>query len=116
MKISIIGFGKLGSSTGFFLSNKKIDVYGYDINNKILEGFKKKKPLFYEKSCEKFIKNNKINLCYKIEDAIKNTNLTYVVLPTPSIRNSKKFDSSFIFDAINKIFPILKKKKEVILG
>ena len=49
MKISIIGFGKLGSSTGFFLSNKKIDVYGYDINNKILEGFKKKNLYFTKK-------------------------------------------------------------------
>ena len=49
MKISIIGFGKLGSSTGFFLSRKGFEIYAYDNNEKILNGFKKKNLYFLKK-------------------------------------------------------------------
>ena len=111
MKISIVGFGKLGSSTGLFLSNKKNEIFAYDVNHKILRGFEKNSPLFYEKSAKHLIKNNKINYCYNIVEAIKESNLTYLVLPTPSIPKNNNFDPSFIFKAIDKIFPIIKKKK-----
>ena len=110
MNISIIGFGKLGSSTGFFLSNKKNNVYAYDVNKKILNGFEKKKPLFFEKSTENFIKNNKVKFCNNIEEAIYKTTLSYLVLPTPSLK-SNNFDASYILEVIDNILPIIKKKK-----
>ena len=40
MKISVIGLGKLGTSTAFFLRSKGLHVSGYDINKetcKLLE-------------------------------------------------------------------------------
>ena len=110
MKISIIGFGKLGSSTGFFLSSKKNEIYAYDINKKIIDGFKKKKPLFFEKSTENYIKNNNIKFCTDIEEAINKTTLSYLVLPTPSLKN-KKFDASYILNVVDIIIPEIKKKK-----
>ena len=110
MNISIIGFGKLGSSTGFFLSRKGFKIYAYDNNKKILEGFENNKPIFFEDSTKNFIKNTKINYVYNIQDAIQKTDLSYVVVPTPSLKNNS-FDLSFIISAIDKIFPILKKKK-----
>jgi UDPglucose 6-dehydrogenase len=109
MKISIIGFGKLGSSTGFFLSRKGFEIYAYDSNKKILNGFEKKKPIFFEESTKNFIKKNKIKYVYNIKDAILKTNLSYLVVPTPSLKNNS-FDLSFILSAVNSIFPILKKK------
>ena len=109
MKISIIGYGKLGSSTGFFLSRKGFEIYAYDSNKKILNGFEKKKPIFFEESTKTFIKKNKIKYVYNIKDAILKTNLSYLVVPTPSLKNNS-FDLSFILSAVNSIFPILKKK------
>ena len=109
MKISIIGFGKLGSSTGFFLSRKGFEIYAYDSNKKILNGFEKKKPIFFEESTKNFIKKNKIKYVYNIKDAILKTNLSYLVVPTPSLKNNS-FDLSFILSAVDSIFPILKKK------
>ena len=108
--ISILGFGKLGSSTGFFLSKKGFKVYAYDNNKKILDGFKYKKPLFFEESIKSFIKNNKINYVYDIKEAIQKTNISYLIVPTPSLKNNN-FDLSFIKTSIDNIFPILKKKK-----
>lgn len=110
MKISIIGFGKLGSSTGFFLSSKKNEIYAYDINKKIIDGFKKKKPLFFEKSTENYIKNNNIKFCNDVEEAINKTTLSYLVLPTPSLKNNK-FDASYILNVLDLIIPEIKKKK-----
>lgn len=110
MNISILGFGKLGSSTGFFLSKKGFKVYAYDINKKILDGFKYKKPLFFEESTKSFIKNNNINYVYDIKEAIQKTNISYLIVPTPSLKNNN-FDLSFIISSIDNIFPILKKKK-----
>ena len=111
MNISILGFGKLGSSTGFFLSKKGFKVYAYDINKKILDGFKYKKPLFFEESTKSFIKNNNINYVYDIKEAIQKTNISYLIVPTPSLKNNN-FDLSFIISSIDNIFPILKKKNQ----
>jgi UDPglucose 6-dehydrogenase len=110
MNLSIIGFGKLGSSTGFFLSRKGFKIYAYDNNKKVLKGFENKKPLFFEDSIKNFIKNTKINYVYNIKDAIQTTDLSYVIVPTPSLKNNN-FDLTFIISTIDKIFPILKKKK-----
>jgi UDPglucose 6-dehydrogenase len=110
MNLSIIGFGKLGSSTGFFLSRKGFKIYAYDNNKKVLKGFENKKPLFFEDSIKNFIKNTKINYVYNIKDAIQKTDLSYVIVPTPSLKNNN-FDLTFIISTIDKIFPILKKKK-----
>ena len=111
MNISIIGFGKLGSSTGFFLSRKGFKVYAFDNNKKILDGFKNKKPVFFEESTKGFIKNNKINYTYDLKEAIQKTNLSYLIVPTPSLKNNN-FDLSFIKNSIDNIFPILKKKNQ----
>jgi UDPglucose 6-dehydrogenase len=111
MNISIIGFGKLGSSTGFFLSKKGFKVYAYDSNKKILDGFKNKKPIFFEESTKSFIKSNKVNYVYDIKEAIQKTNLSYLIVPTPSLK-SNNFDISFILSSIDSIFPVLKKKNQ----
>ena len=110
MNLSIIGFGKLGSSTGFFLSRKGFKIYAYDNNKKVLKGFENKKPLFFEDSIKNFIKNTKINYAYNIKDAIQKTDLSYIIVPTPSLKNNN-FDLAFIISTIDKIFPIIKKKK-----
>ena len=56
MKISVIGLGKLGLPSAFFLASHGNKILCYDINKKILDSIKKKRSPFVEPYLEKYIK------------------------------------------------------------
>ena len=111
MKISIIGLGKLGLPFAFFLASKKNKVIGYDLNTRIKEkidrNFKDIEP-----NLNKYIKKNKNNFkCENnLNNLIKETKITFIVLPTPSLKDGS-FSNKFILDCLKKIIEPLKKKK-----
>ena len=112
MKISVIGLGKLGLPFSFFLSSKKNKVLGYDINEKIEDKIKKNKANI-EPKLNKYIK--KYNRNFKFEKKIKNiidqTNITFLVLPTPSLKNGS-FSNDYIMSILKKIYPHLRNKRK----
>ncbi len=111
MKISVIGLGKLGLPFAFFLSSKKYKVLGFDINEKIDEEIKKNKNNL-EPKLNKYIKKYKNN--FKFEKNVKNlinqTDITFLVLPTPSLKNGS-FSNDYIIHFLKIICPHLKNKK-----
>ena len=104
MKISIIGLGKLGLPFAFFLASKKNKVIGYDLNTRIKEkidrNFKDIEP-----NLNKYIKKNKNNFkCENnLNNLIKETKITFIVLPTPSLKDGS-FSNKFILDCLKKTF------------
>ena len=111
MKISVIGLGKLGLPFAFFLASKKNNVIGYDLNTKIKEKIDKNfKDI--EPDLNKYIRRNKSNFKYEtdINILIRETKITFIVLPTPSLKDGS-FSNKFILDCLNKIYKPLTKKK-----
>ena len=112
MKISVIGLGKLGLPFSFFLSSKKYKVLGYDINEKIENEIKENK-INIEPNLNKYIKKYKNNFRFekKIKNLIHKTDITFLVLPTPSLSNGS-FSNNYIMNILKIICPYIKNKNK----
>tara|TARA_B100001057_G_C22864299_1_gene955829 strand:+ start:656 stop:1942 length:1287 start_codon:yes stop_codon:yes gene_type:complete len=111
MRISVIGLGKLGTSTAFFIKDKGIDVCGYDINNKALKLLEKNQTIFYEKSLENLLKKHKIKIFYDLKKAILNSDTSYIIVPTPSKKDGS-FSDKYVKEVLNLVFKTIKNKKK----
>jgi len=112
MKISVIGLGKLGLPFTFFLASHENKILCYDKNKKILDSIKKKKSPFIEPYLEKYIKKygKNVEICESIDDLVNKTNITFLVLPTPSQKDGS-FSNQYILNVLNKIGRSLKNKR-----
>ena len=112
MKISVIGLGKLGLPFSFFLSSKKYKVLGFDINEKIDEEIKKNK-VNIEPKLNEYITKYKNNFKFekKVKNLIHQTDITFLVLPTPSLKNGS-FSNNYIMHFLKIICPYLKSKNK----
>ena len=110
MKISVIGLGKLGLPFSFFLASKKYKVLGYDINKNIENEIKINKKNV-EPKLKNYIKKYKKNFKFEkdITTLIQQTKITFLVLPTPSLKNGS-FSNEYIIRFLKIIYPLLKKK------
>tara|TARA_Y100000768_G_C23975379_1_gene682755 strand:+ start:424 stop:1710 length:1287 start_codon:yes stop_codon:yes gene_type:complete len=112
MKISVIGLGKLGTSTAFFLRSKGLHVSGYDINKETCKLLEKNKISFYEKSLEKLLKRYKIKVHFDLKKLIQNSDTSYIIVPTPSKKDGS-FSYKYVKDVLNSTFQIVKNKKKI---
>ena len=112
MKVGFIGLGKLGLPFSFFLSSKNLKVLGFDINKKIDDEIRTNK-INIEPKLNEYIRKYKNN--FKFEKEIKNlihqTDITFLVLPTPSLKNGS-FSNDYIMRFLKIICPYLKSKKK----
>lgn len=115
-KILCIGLGKLGLVFSQVLAEKVGKTFGYDIDKNILSSIRVNKKNI-EPHINKLIKKNrkKFEIVDTIGDGIKSSDGVFLILPTPSKKNFE-FDNSYILNALNKIGPYLKNKKEYIIN
>jgi len=111
---SVIGLGKLGFPFALFLASKNQKVFCYDNNVKILEKILKKKSPYIEPNTQKYLKKfyKKMFITYDLSSLIKQSDITHLVLPTPSLKNNS-FSNNYIISCLNEIAPILKKKNKM---
>jgi UDPglucose 6-dehydrogenase len=112
MKISVIGLGKLGLPFAFFLASHGNKILCYDNNKKILDSIEKKRSPFVEPYLEKYIKKYRKNveIYERLDDLINKTNVTFLVLPTPSQKDGS-FSNQYILNVLKKIGKCLKNKR-----
>ena len=112
MKISVIGLGKLGLPFAFFLASHGNKILCYDNNKKILDSIEKKRSPFVEPYLEKYIKKYRKNveIYERLDDLINKTNVTFLVLPTPSQKDGS-FSNQYILNVLKKIGKNLKNKR-----
>lgn len=112
MTISVIGLGKLGSPLVATLASKGFDVLGVDINQALVLELNKGKTSFNEANLSKYLQKfkSKIKATTDINEAILNSEITFIIVPTPS-EKSGKFSLKYVEDVIKKISQALKQKK-----
>jgi UDPglucose 6-dehydrogenase len=93
MRISIIGSGIVGSGLGKALSLKN-DVIFYDLDKKVLQN----------------LESNGYKVATSLDEAIKNSELSFVSVPTPTTDN--KIDTSFIEAVSRECGQCLKNKDD----
>lgn len=111
MKISVIGLGKLGLPLAACIASKDFEVIGVDINSQIVEKLNVGQVNIYEPGLEKLIEKHrsKIKATTDAYEAVLNTDVTFVVTATPSLKNGN-FSLKYIELALKSIAEAIKVK------
>ena len=112
MKNSVIGLGKLGLPFALFLASRNQYVMCCDSNKKIIDNLKNKiSPYIEPLTSEYLIKyNKKIFLDNNFDNLIKYTEITHLVLPTPSSKDNS-FSNKYLIECLNQLSKSLLKYK-----
>ena len=114
MNSSVIGLGKLGFPFALFLASRKNKVLCYDNNLKILNDIKKNKSPYIEPNTQRYLRKYKKNIFITsdLSKIIKKSDISHLVLPTPSLKNNS-FSNKYIINCLNKLAPLIKKKNKL---
>ena len=111
--ISIIGLGKLGCCIFTTLASKGFNVIGIDIDKNVVDKINNSMSPHYEQGLDELIKENKNRLAATTDySVIANTDLTIVMLPTPSDENGG-FSTKYIEKAVRQIMGSWKPVKKL---
>lgn len=94
MKISIIGSGVVGQKIGFGLKESGHQVIFHDINSKVIED----------------LRANDMEATLDIKEAISNSDITFVCIPTPT--NENGIDLTYVESVSKDIGEIIKNKDD----
>lgn len=85
-RVSVIGLGKLGVPLAACLASKGFQVIGVDVDNDRLESINKGIPPVFEPGLKELMKScrGQLSATGDYEDAIKNSEATFILVPTPS--------------------------------
>jgi UDPglucose 6-dehydrogenase len=110
--ISVIGLGKLGSPIVACFASKGFKAIGVDTNPEFVHLINNgKAPVFEPKLAEYLALNQeRISATKDYEEAILNSDITFIIIPTPSEENGG-FSTKYIAEAGKKIGQALSKKK-----
>ncbi len=109
--ISVVGVGQLGAGSAIPAPNRKFKATGVEINQKTIDRINHGKPPVCEPQIEILLKNNKsrISATSQFSDAVQNTDITFVVVPTPSLSDGQ-FSNDYVLKACNDIGKAISKK------
>lgn len=112
MKISVIGLGKLGLPLAATIASKGFKVIGVDINKEVVNDLNSAWTNLTEPNLLELIKKSKANIeaTTDIEKAVLNTDISFIIIPTPSQKNGY-FSLKYIDKAIKEVAKALTVKK-----
>lgn len=93
LKVCVVGIGRIGLPTALSFAKSGLQTIGVDINEKLVQDINSKKfPLKDEPGCEDIFhdvfKKKLFSATTKIEDAVSNSDLIILSLPTPMDENN----------------------------
>ncbi len=111
MSISVIGLGKLGAVLAAVLAESGEEVIGMDINPAAVDAINAHRAPVRETALDQLIAKNadRLSATHNLKDAIAKTDITFVVLPTPS-RPDGTFAADYILSASEQIAEALRRK------
>ena len=111
-KISVIGLGKLGASMAAAFASRGLEVVGVDVNQRSIDLVNEGKAPVQETNLDETIAANKdrIRATASHEDAILNSDISFVIVPTPSDERGA-FSLQYAAWAFKEIGKALAKKK-----
>jgi len=112
-KISVIGLGKLGSPIVASIASRGFQVIGVDVNNFFVESLNKALAPVVEPNLQDMINkySENISATLNYSEAINNSSITFVIVPTPSIE-SGGFSTEFAQQAFTEIGRVIATKND----
>jgi UDPglucose 6-dehydrogenase len=113
MKYSIVGLGKLGASMAAAIASRGFNVIGVDVNQRSVDLLNAGRAPVQETNLDEMVAANKerIRATRSHEEAILNSDLTFVIVPTPS-DDRGAFSLQYAAWAFKEIGRALAKKKD----
>ncbi len=110
--ISVIGLGKLGACMLASLASRGFKITGVEIDKKRAELLRNGKSFHFEPNLEEYLTEYRDNITItdNYEHAILNTDITFIVVNTPS-KPDGSFSTEQLVPACQKIGTVLKEKK-----
>lgn len=107
----MIGLGKLGAPLAACLASKGFEVIGVDVDKKRLESFNKGIPPVFEPGLKELMQScrDKLSATDDYEEAIKNSEVTFILVPTPSDEQGA-FSLRYVLPACEHIGNALREK------
>ena len=119
LRVCVIGIGRIGLPTALSFAKSGLQTIGVDINEKLVENINSGKfPLKdepgYDEIFDSVLKTKKFSATTKIEDAVPNSDLILLSLPTPMDENNVP-DYSALRTVASKLSDILSPNSLVIV-
>ena len=119
LQVCVIGIGRIGLPTALSFAKSGLQTIGVDINEKLVENINSGKfPLKdepgYDEIFDSVLKTKKFSATTKIEDAVPNSDLILLSLPTPMDENNVP-DYSALRTVASKLSDILSPNSLVIV-
>ena len=110
-QISVFGLGKLGCTMLACFAHKNWQVIGVDINEHFVDKINKGVSPIYEPGVDELIKENsdRISATTNAKHAINNSNISFVIVPTPSTVDGS-FSTKYVEAVAAEIGSILRTK------
>ena len=107
----MIGLGKLGAPLAACLASKGFEVIGVDVDKKRLESVNKGIPPVFEPGLKELMQScrDKLSATDDYEEAIKNSEVTFILVPTPSDEQGA-FSLRYVLPVCERIGDVLRKK------
>jgi len=111
----MIGTGYVGLVSGTCFSDLGNKVYCVDKDVDKIDNLNIGKSPIYEPGLDEIIKKNfnagRLIFTTNLHQAIKNSNIIFICVGTPSIKNSQSVNLNFVFKAVREVAKIAKSKK-----
>jgi GDP-D-mannose 3',5'-epimerase len=110
LRISIIGLGKLGSPMAAVYASKGYHVIGLDVNKEFVDALQRGEAPVNEPQLQELINQYKTNIETTMDyyKAVSETNMTMIIVPTPSDPNTGFFSNDYVLSAIKSIGEVIK--------
>lgn len=104
MNVCVVGLGKLGSPLAAVLASKGHNVIGIDLNPAFVDAINAGKAPVVEPQLQELIDASagRLRATRSWEEAIRSTDISFVIVPTPSDENGV-FTNRYVIDAIKQI-------------
>ena len=118
MKLCMIGTGYVGLVSGACFSDMGNKVICADIDKKKISQLNLGKIPIYEPGLEELVKKNfnqkRLSFTTNIDWAIKNSDIIFICVGTPTFKNSNKADLKYVFQVANLISKNISKYKLIV--
>src|ERR1041385_5817981 len=113
MKLSIVGLGKLGAPLLAVMAHKGHTVVGVDVNPESVAAAGQGKAPVREHGLPAMMNanRNRISATTSYEDAVLATDITFMIVPTPSDPDGR-FSLRYVMEAAEHIGRALRKKQD----
>ena len=118
MKLCMIGTGYVGLVSGVCFSDVGNKVYCVDNDKNKIDLLNKWIVPIFEPGLEEILKKNhkqkRLIFTTDLNEAVKNSDIIFICVGTPTKRNSNSADLKYVFNVENKLKKIIKKYKIII--